>query len=58
MASDKPHEHFGGRQITQTRRAQQGFAVAVVVFVNGALAHIKYGVAAEQVRLVYIEAQT
>ena len=58
MTAHKPEQHFCGWQITQARRAQHGFAVAVIVFVNGALPHIENSVAAELVRLMYIETQT
>jgi len=57
VAADEPEHKLVGGQIAEARCPQQGFAVAVVVFVQRVLPHVEHGVAAQLIRLVNLKTQ-
>jgi hypothetical protein len=57
VTADKPEHELVGGQVAKPRGPQQGFAVAVIVLVQGVLPHVEHGIAAQLIRLMNLETQ-
>ncbi len=57
VTADQLEQQIIHAQVADARSEQQRVAIAVVVLINGILAHIKNGVAAKSVRFVYFVTQ-